>query len=206
MFPSAPLSYRIRRHPRLKNIQRTTAFPSSFFRFAANFVRRVPSLLISTPPDEIRLLNVSRRACNEYCYETFKFNVPIERIARTYSIHDTKWQPWSMIFWLPECNFDLCNFDLEKSNLIPVKKVVNISTTHFYFDFLNFHETLNFIILIETELEPFTVKFKIPGYFEIQFIARIIIIWNVTRRISLLPSRPFFSSRHRVSRRWGIVI
>ena len=103
VFPSAPLSYRIRRHPRLKNIQRTTAFPSSFFRFAANFVRRVPSLLISTPPDEIRLLNVSRRACNEYCYETFKFNVPIERIARTYSIHDTKWQPWSMIFWLPEC-------------------------------------------------------------------------------------------------------
>lgn len=87
----------------------------------------------------------------------------------------------------------MCNFDLEKSNLIPVKKVVNISTTHFYFDFLNFHETLNFIILIETELEPFTVKFKIPGYFEIQFIARIIIIWNVTRRISLLPSRPFFS-------------
>lgn len=63
------------------------------------------------------------------------------------------------------------NFDLEKSNLIPVKKVVNISTTRFYFDFLNFHKTLNFIILIETELEPFTVKFKIPGYFEIQFIA-----------------------------------
>lgn len=45
----------------------------------------------------------------------------------------------------------MCNFDLEKSNLIPVKKVVNISTTHFYFDFLNFHETLNFITLFNRD-------------------------------------------------------
>lgn len=86
LFPSALPWYTIRLHPRFKNIQRTTAaFPSSF-RFIANLARRLPSLLISTPPDEIRpfqegtlrwilVYRVSMPATS------FKFNVPIERIA-----------------------------------------------------------------------------------------------------------------------------